>query len=514
MNGAEVTVRTLQDQGIDLCLANPGTSEMHFLGALDAHPGLRPVLVLQENVATGAADGFARIAGRPAATLLHLGPGLANGLSNLHNAARALSPIVNIVGDHATAHRRLDAPLTSDIEALSRTVSVSTRTILPGRGAAAETAAAVADSIGAKPGIATVLLPADAAWSDADLPDSPLPRSERPGAEIDDKVIQAALNALNTPGAILFLGHRALRGTALQDAARIAAQTGAALMAQTANPVTDRGAGRTPVERLPFARLVARERLKDVPVLVLAGAAAPVAFFGYPQERGQIYAPHTYLVELSRPEDDTGAWLAALAKACDAPAYVAPDAPARPDIPEGPLDAAAIGAVLAHDMPEGTILVDECVTNGVPIFNATAAAAPHQWLQNMGGSIGYGAPVSVGAALAAPDTPVLAIIGDGSAMYSLQALWTQARENLNVTTLILANRSYRILQGEVGNLTPRNRGATMQDMLEIDRPTLDFVKMAEGMGVPGRRVADTAALRAALAEAFNTPGPMLIELTL
>lgn len=511
MIGAEVVVRTLDRCGVDVCFANPGTSEMHFLSALDSAPDMRSVLVLQENVATGAADGFARISGRPAATLLHLGPGLANGLSNLHNASRALSPVVNIVGDHATGHHRLDAPLTSDIRSLSETVSVSTRCVMPGRGIGAETAAAVSDSLGPVPGVATMLLPADAAWLEApdDIGSLPVSRAEAP--EVDHGWIA---QALRQPGAVLMLGHDAVRGEPLRIAGRIAAATGAALMAQTTNPVTDRGAGRVALERLPFNPDQARQRLAGASVVVLAGARAPVAFFAYPGKPGRLTAPDTTVIELCPPEVTASAPLSALAEACGAAGDPVVQSPRLPDLLTGALDAAKVGAVLARHLPEGAIVVDEAMTNGVPIAAATAAAAPHRWCQNMGGSIGYGAPLATGCAAADPTVPVVALIGDGSAMYTIQALWTQARANQNVTTIILANRSYRILQAEVAKMDPTQRSNAMDDMLRIDAPVLDFVAMAQGMGVAGDRVSTAEELDRVLRDAFFQPGPRLIEVAL
>ncbi|MCC5970491.1 MAG: acetolactate synthase large subunit [Pararhodobacter sp.] len=512
MIGAEIVVRTLVNCGVDTCFANPGTSEMHFLSALDAVPAMRPVLALQENVATGAADGFARIAGRPAATLLHLGPGLANGLSNLHNAARALSPVVNIVGDHATGHRRLDAPLTSDIISLARTVGVSTRCVMPGRGAGAETAAAVADSLGPVPGVATLLLPADAAWQEAGEGVAGLHHEPGPATPpVDPRVVVAALRQ---PGAVLFLGHGAVRGKALRLAGQIARATGAALVAQTTNPVTDRGAGCVAVERLPFAPDLARERLASAPALVLAGARAPVAFFAYPGKPGRLSAPDTAVIEYFPPECPAIEALAALADACGTTADTDVTAHVIPDRPTGPLNAGALGAVLARHLVEGAVVVDEAITNGVAIAAATRGAAPHRWCQNMGGSIGYGAPLATGCAIADPTVPVVALIGDGSAMYTIQALWTHAREGLNVTTIILANRRYSILQSEVAKLDRRHESDVMEKMLRIDGPRLDFVHLARGMDVPAERVTTADALDRVLEEAMRTRGPMLIEVDL
>lgn len=507
MNGAEIVVRTLISQGIDLCLANPGTSEMHFLAAVDTQPGLRLVLALHENVATGAADGFARIAGRPASTLLHLGPGLANGLSNLHNASRALSPIVNIVGDHAVAHRRLDAPLTSDIEALARTVGAATCTAQPGSDIAAATAEAIAQARGPVPGVATLLLPADTAWSSA--PEhTVMPRVTAPPSPPEASTLDAAAAALRQPGAVLFLGFGALRGEALEAAGRIAAATGAALLGQTTSPALDRGAGRVCVERLPFASDAALRRLAAVPAMVLAGARAPVAFFARPEQPGQLWPAGCRMVELAAPHEDALLALAMLAEHIGA--AVSADVRRYPAKPAHEAES-WIGQALASSMAEGTILVDEALTHAVAIASATASAAPHLCLQNMGGSIGYGAPAATGAALAAPGRPVIAVIGDGSAMYTIQALWTQAREKLPVITLIIANQAYRILELEAARMGVRDPGQAMKNSLHIGAPDLDFVKLAEGMGVPGRRVRNAAQLAEALAEGQRLHGPMLIQ---
>jgi acetolactate synthase-1/2/3 large subunit len=507
MNGAERVVKTLVSQGVDLCFTNPGTSEMHFLAAMDAQPGLRAVLALHENVATGAADGFARIAGRPASTLLHLGPGLANGLSNLHNAARALSPIVNIVGDHAVAHRRLDAPLTSDIEALARTVGVATRTAIPGSDIGAETAATVAQARGPVPGVSTLLLPADAAWSESAQYAAVAPVT--PEADVPDAVtLKAAAAALRQPGAVLFLGFGALRGDALESAGKIAAATGAALVGQTTSPVLERGAGRVSVERLPFASDLALKRLSDVPAIVLAGARAPVAFFARPEQPGRLWSPGCALVELAAPHANAQAALRMLADHIGASSEVGVPRYARQAASAGD---SWIGQALATSLVEDCIVVDEAMTHAVAIAAATASAAPHLCLQNMGGSIGYGGPVATGAAIAGGGRPVMSIIGDGSAMYTIQALWTQAREQLPVITLIIANRAYRILELEAVRMKVREPGRAMQSSLNIGSPDLDFVKLAQGMGVPGRRVSNAAQLTAALSEGVRSGGPLLIQ---
>ena len=168
MNGAESLVRTLVAGGVDVCFSNPGTSEMHFVAALDRVEGMRCVLGLFEGVVTGAADGYFRMKGTPASTLLHLGPGLANGLANLHNAKKANSGIVNIVGQHATHHIGYNAPLTSDIEGLARPMSAWVRTSPDAKSVSADGAAAIAAARSAPPQIATLILPADTAWNEAD----------------------------------------------------------------------------------------------------------------------------------------------------------------------------------------------------------------------------------------------------------------------------------------------------------------------------------------------------------
>ncbi|WP_204318670.1 acetolactate synthase large subunit [Pseudooceanicola aestuarii] len=517
MNGADKVVEALADEGIDLCLTNPGTSEMHFLAALDARPDIRPVLALQENIATGAADGFFRIAGRPASTLLHLGPGLSNGLANLHNAHRAMSAVVNIIGDHATHHRKLDAPLTSDIEGLAAHLSASVRTVQPGHGAKAETRAAVAEAAAGRPGIASLLLPGDSAWDDAGdadregTPAAPHPRAPAP----DEATLRACAEALQQDNAVLFLGFGSVRGEALEIAGRIAAKTGARIMGQTSNPVTDRGAGRVRIERLPFAIDQAIQVLSDVEHMVLATSKAPVAFFAHPGKPGVLTPEGCEIHELAPPHGDATEALAALAAILDA-AEAEPQRNAAhiPDIPEGRIDAHAIGCVLAKAMPENAIFVDESITNSFPITAATMGAAPHRQLHNLGGSIGYSLPVAIGCSLAEPDAQVITICGDGSAMYTIQALWTQARENLNIVTIILANRSYRILQGEVERLEKTNRGKAITDMLDIGRPNIGFAEMAESMGVTGIRVEDVAGFALALEEALDRDGPSLIEAVL
>jgi acetolactate synthase I/II/III large subunit len=520
MNGAETLVRTLLAGGVDVCFTNPGTSEMHFVAALDHVPGMRCVLGLFEGVVTGAADGYYRMAGKPASTLLHLGPGLANGLANLHNAKKADSGIVNIVGEHATHHIEHDAPLTADIEGIARPMSHWVRTS-PGANAVAEDGAAAIRAANATPGqIATLILPANTAWSPAghgsdDDDDAP---AVAPPAEVSEEAVIAAAAMLSNEDepATLLLGGRALRTRCLELAGRISTKTGCGVLTEWANTRLERGAGRVQVNRIPYPVDKALPVLREAGNLVLVGAREPVAFFAYPDKPSRLMAEGTHSVELANTGDDIEAALEALAAALDAlhtpPANVAEAR--RPDLPDGPNNAATIAAVLGAKIPEGAIIVDESVSTGRDFFGETAGAPPHDWLNNRGGSIGYGLPVAVGAAIACPDRKVIALEGDGSAMYTVQALWTMAREKLDVTVLIFANNSYNILRGELTAVGVQNPGPRAVDMLSLDRPALDWVAMAKGMGVEAVRANDATALARALDAGLASDGPYLIEVVM
>ncbi|WP_340109938.1 acetolactate synthase large subunit [Pikeienuella sp. HZG-20] len=511
MNGAESLVKTLLGAGVDHCFANPGTSEMHFVAALDGAAEMRSVLVLQENVATGAADGFWRMAGRPAATLLHLGPGLANGLSNLHNARKAHSGVVNIVGEHAIPHIALDAPLTSDIEGIARPVSEWVRTSRSAADVGRDAAEAVAAASGAPAKVATLILPGDTAWDSGGVVAAPI--SPAAPKEISGAAIDAAAAALRQPGALLLLGPGALDEASLVSAGRIAAATGCALLTEWSNARLERGAGRVSVGRVPYPVDKALAVLAPYSRIVLAGARAPVAFFAYPDKPGVLTAEGTEFATLGGPGDDLPAALKALAEALGA-GRAAPFGVAeamRPAIPQGPATAESIAAVLGAVLPEGAVVVDESVTVGRNFFGATAGAPPHSWLNNRGGSIGYGMPLAVGAAMGAPGRKVVALVGDGSAMYTPQALWTMAREGLDVTVLIFANRDYAILKGELTNVGVANAGPRAMSMLTLDQPVLEWTALARGMGVEAEKVEDAPSLAAALKAGLDAEGPYLIE---
>ncbi|QIE56337.1 acetolactate synthase large subunit [Pikeienuella piscinae] len=511
MNGAESLVRTLLAAGVDHCFTNPGTSEMHFVAALDGAAEMRSVLALQEGVATGAADGYWRMAGRPASTLLHLGPGLANGLSNLHNAKKAGSGVVNIVGEHATAHIALDAPLTADIEGIARPVSDWVRTTRAAADVGADAAAAVRAASGAAPVVATLILPGDAAWSEGGVVAAP-EALEAPRA-VPEAAVTAAAEALRKPGALLLLGPGALDEAALADAGRISAATGCGLMTEWSNARLARGAGIVAVARVPYPVDQAVEVLRPYRRIVLAGAKRPVAFFAYPDKPGVLTQPGTVFDELGSAGDDIAGALRALVEALGAggaiPKGIA--AAARPAIPEGAATPESIAAVLGATLPEGAVVVDEGVTTGRGFFGATAGAPPHHWLNNRGGSIGYGMPVAIGAAMAAPGRKVIALVGDGSAMYTPQALWTMAREGLDVTVLIFANRNYAILRGELTNVGVANPGPRALSMLSLDHPALEWTHLARGMGVEAERVETAPELAAAVKAGLASEGPYLVE---
>jgi acetolactate synthase-1/2/3 large subunit len=511
MNGAESLVHTLLASGVDTCFANPGTSEMHFVAALDRIPGMRCVLGLFEGVATGAADGYARMTGHPAVTLLHCGPGLANGLANLHNARRAGVPMVNIVGDQATYHRPLDAPLTADTEGFARAVSGWVRTAAAATTVGADAAAAVQAARTANGQIATLILPSDTCWDQGGVAAPPL-AVPAPVQVTTSRVADIARKLRAGLPTVLLLAGGALRADALADAARIAHATGARLLAQQSNARIERGSGRVPIDRVPYPVDTALAALADARQLILVGAAAPVAFFAYPGKPGRLYPPECAVHELARPEHDLPAALAALAAELAAPPAPAPAAE-RPLPARGPATPQALGQSLAALLPEAAIVVDEGITASAAVFAATRDAAPHDWLQLTGGAIGGGLPLATGAAIGAPGRRVVSLQADGSAMYTMQALWTQARERLDVTTIILANRKYAILLHELAHVGA-NPGRTALDMLDLGRPDLDWVRLASGMGVAAARAETMEQFADLFVHARAARGPFVIELTL
>ena len=515
MNGAESLVRTAAAAGVDVWFANPGTTEMPLVAALDRVPGVRSVLGLFEGVCTGAADGYGRMTDRPAATLLHLGPGFANGIANLHNARRARSPVVNVVGDHATWHLSFDAPLTSDIASLAAPVSGWLRSTQQAMDLAGDMADAIS-AAGTSPGrVATLIAPADCQWGEAGggrpsraAPDTP----DVVGARID--AVARDLKDADRVG--ILLGGAALREPGLRAAARVAAACRARAICETFPARLERGPGLPPLERLPYFPEQAAQSLANLDVLVLAGARSPVAFFAYDGIPSELADPESKVVALTSGDEDPVAALSALAEALGAaanPPAIAPTEP--PGLPAGAaLDPGTLGQALAALQPEDAIVMDEGATSGLPYYLAAAAARPHTFLTLTGGAIGQGLPCATGAAVACPDRKVIALQADGSGLYTLQALWTQARESLDVVTLICANRSYRILQIEMARAGIAEPGPAARSLTDLGNPEISWVDLARGFGVPALRAESCDELIGALGRSFAEPGPSLIEVVL
>jgi len=510
-NGAQALIQTLIHCGVDTCFSNPGTSEMHFVAALD-RSDMRAVLCLFEGVASGAADGYARMADKPAATLLHLGCGLGNALANLHNARKARVPMINIVGDHATYHTQYDAQLQSDIETVAKNISTWIKTTRETGQLAADAAEAVAVAKGPPAQIATLILPADVSWGEgAEAVQPHEPQQAPPASEATLREIARVIQKSGKKVALL-LGNRVLREDGLRAASQIAEKTGAKLFCEVFPTRLERGAGLPAVERIAYLAEMASVQLDGYEHLVLVDAKAPVSFFAYPGKKSYLVpdgcTPHT----LVQPHEDALASLRALVEAVGAsdtdPKLQSAE---RPELPKGKLNAAKVCQAIGALLPEKAIISDEAQTSGVRLPSFTAGAPRHDVLALTGGSIGQGLPVAVGAATASPGRPVLALIGDGSAMYTIQSLWTIAREGLDVTTIIFNNRSYGILNIELERVGADKIGPKAKEQLDLSEPAIDFVSMAKGMGVPGRRAATAEEFNAALEKAVKTRGPYLIE---
>jgi acetolactate synthase I/II/III large subunit len=514
MNGAEALIQTLVVGGIETCFANPGTSEIHIVAALDRITEMHCLLGLFEGVVTGAADGYARMAEKPACTLLHLGPGLGNGLANLHNASRAQVPMVNLVGQHATDHLPYDTPLTSDIEAIARPYSKWLRTSRSSSEIGRDAADAVVAANTAPGKIATLIVPADVAWNEggsiAAIAASPKPFL--PHTETVERA--AAMLRSGTRTAILVAGN-ALYGKGLVSAGRIAAATGAKLLAPYPITRLERGAGRPKVDRVQYVLEPAIEQFKEFRHLILVGARAPVAYFAYPGKSSVFTSPDCQIHTLASPGEDYVGALEALAAALSVHGdELTVEKAERPPMPSGEITLPGLAAMIGALLPENIIVVDESMTSGRGIMATTKGAPPHDWLTNTGGSIGIAMPLAVGAAVACPDRRVLCLSADGSGMYTAQALWTMAREGLKVTTVVFANHDYAVLKREFAYLGVGSPGARASAMFEIGRPDLDWTLLAKGMGVPGTRVTTLDAFGKVLREGLAAEGPMLIEVPL
>lgn len=510
MNGADALLATLVANEVTACFANPGTSEMQFVAALDRKPEMRPVLCLFEGVATGAADGYGRMAGKPACTLLHLGPGYGNGVANLHNARRAFTPIVNVIGDHATYHRQYDAPLNSDIATLVKPNSLWAKSADSPDAVASLAAEAVAASYGPPGGPVSLILPADAAWLPATGGPVIAQRPVRPAPA--GSAVEAAARAIKAAKKpVVLIGGQACLAAGVAEAARLQA-VGVTVYSDTFIARTPRGAGAFAPKRMPYFGEMALAELDGVDLMVYAGTTMPVAFFAYPNRPSVLVPEGCATLTLVERAEDSVAGLAALADALGAP-KAGPTQPLKlPDAaPTGGLNAYTVGASIARHLPEGAIVCDDSVTSGAGVAAAAATARPHEVLALTGGAIGIGLPMAVGAAVAAPDRKVLSLNGDGAAMYTVQALWTLARENLDVTVVVFANNSYRILNIEMTRTGAGDAGPQAAKLLGLGDPALDWVSLAKGLGVPAVRCATAEDFESAFAGAMAQRGPMFIE---
>jgi acetolactate synthase-1/2/3 large subunit len=513
VNGAESLVRTLLACGIDTCFANPGTSEMHFVAALDRVAGMRCVLGLAETVVTPCADGYARMAERPAATLLHCGPGFANGIANIHNARRARSPMVNIVGDHATYHAPLDPPLAADVDGLTRAACDWVRRSNSAMTVGADGAAAVHAARTAPGQIAALILPADASWNEGGAVGEPIAVAP-PAPVLDETIKRIAATLRSGEPSVMVLSGPALTERGLFAAQRIADATGVRLFTPSQVPRMARGRGRPRVDRIAYAVDRSLQQLAGAKHVILVAAKPPTAFFAYPDKPSYVYPADAKVDTLARAEEDVVGALDALAESLRAgQSNPVVDSGVRRNesgLPQGPFDPVAFGHALAALMPENAIVMEEGVTSGRALFPPTFDAPPHDWLQITGGAIGQGFPTATGAAIAAPGRKVICLEADGSGMYCLQALWTQAREKLDIVNVVFANRTYKILQGELQSVGAQP-GKASKELFDLGRPELDWVALAKGMGVEGKRVETLEAFADVFRAAVARRGPFLIE---
>lgn len=511
MNGAEALLKTLVDSGIDVCFANPGTSEMQLVSAIGETDSMRAILCLFEGVVSGAADGYARMADKPALTLLHVGSGFSNSMANLHNAKRANVPLLNIVGDHATYHLQYDAPLTTDVSGHAKLSSHWVKTSSSADDLPACGAQAVAAARQGSGKIATLIVPANHAWEEAAEVAKALPVLGP--VPVTNHVIDDVLEALsNGKSTAMFLGGRALRAENLALLGAIARATGVRLLCETFPARLQRGADRVAVERLPYFAEQAAAFLGGFEQLILIGAKAPVAFFAYPGKESWLAPEGCDIKTLANTDQDIAAVLQAVAAALGVDPQVdeAVSDQAR-SAPEGVLTPAMIGESITALLPSGAIVSDEGATCGLAIYAATQNAAAHDWLTLTGGAIGQGLPVSLGAAIACPDRKVVALQADGSAMYTVQALWTMARENTDVTIVLLNNRSYAILNIELARVGAGEPNAKTLSMLDLSNPNISWVDIARGMGVPATLATTAEEFHQQFTAAMANQGPRLIE---
>lgn len=514
MTGAETLVKTMLNGGVNVCFTNPGTSEMHFVAETQKAPDMRMILCLFEGVCTGAADGYARMAEKPASTLLHLGPGLGNGLANLHNARRAGSPMVNIIGDHATYHAKYDPPLATDIESIARSVSDWVRTSRDAADVPKDGAEAIAAAMTPPGKIATLILPSDCAWNESTAP-APVPNAPAP-EPVDPKTIADIASILHrTEPTVMLIASPFLTEKGLALASRIARKAKIRVILNRANSRAQQGAGRVSFDRLPFPVEPALQMLKGTAHLILVGARPPVSFFAWRNLPNRLTPESCRIYTLATTRDDGIAALEALAETVDAP-----ETPAdvcdlhRPDLPTGKITAEKVWQAVTALMPDHAVVSDEGITSSRSVHEWIEGAPPHDWLNITGGAIGQGMPVATGAAVACPERKVFSMQADGSGMYTLQSLWTQAREHLNVVTVIFSNHSYKILEGELERIEGQGISPSAKEILQLTRPALNWSKLAEGMGVSGSRAETAEQFNQQLETAVHSPGPHLIEVLL
>ena len=513
MNVSEAILHELVGLGVEACFGNPGTSEMHLVASFDRVGGLRPILGLFEGVCTGAADGYARMAGKPAATLLHLGPGLGNGFANLHNARRGHSRMINLVGDHATYHRKFDAPLQSDIHSIAKPVSDWIGDPVSGEDALAKTREAFEVAMRPNGGLSTLVVPADIAWSEMKGAAASAKRVRPAAKAVDMKLVRDAAAALRSGETkALFIGGHAGLEKPLAIAAAIAAKTGARLFCDTFVPRLARGRGRARPERVPYLGEMAVMMLQDIKHAVMVGTKPPVAFFAYPNKPSTFLSPQCKTYEPWDMGADVSDVLTALAEEVGAKVGSVAEAGAAMAVPgPGKLTTETIGNALAALMPEGAIVSDEAITSGLWSYIATQNAAPHDWLSLTGGAIGDGIPMAVGAAVACPGRPVINLQADGSSMYTIQGLWTAARENLHVVTILLNNKSYAVLNMELDRVGATAQSERSRSLLSLDKPVIDFTSLGRALGAQAVRAENTETFVKALTRALAEPGPHLIE---
>ena len=514
MTGAECLLRTLLKNGVNVCFMNPGTSEMQFVAALDRVSGIRPVLGLFEGVCSGAADGYARMTRKPAATLLHLGPGLGNGLANFHNARKARSPIVNIVGDHATAHQKYDAPLSADVGAFARTVSEYVFEVSSAQDIGLLTTQTVEAAMGPPGQVATLIVPADFSWSEAGETGAAATTRARP-RPTDQQVRETANLLLKLgPAAGVLMGGETVVDAGLGAASLIASGSGARVFYDRNTSRAALGGGRFLPERVAYFPEKAEAQFAGLKHMVLIEAKEPVSFFAYPGRKSTLLPDDCEITVMAGVEGDGIYALAVLAESMPLRGGGDAFSGASFSISDGPLTLESVGYTIVSSLPEDAIVIDEMVSSSESVVPLLGGANRHDFLPVTGGSIGQGLPVAVGAAVACPDRRVVALEADGSGMYTLQALWTMAREKLNITVVIFANRRYRILDVEMKRTNAGALGPLANKMLDLGQPELDWVKLANGMGVEASRATTTREFADQFKAALQANGPRLVEAVL